>query len=136
MIMKSMQTPKLMVVDSEPVITDTLIHILRSCGYDCTPAYDGDEAIEKARQLHPQVILMDVFMPRMLGTDAARTIRDEQPECKIVLLSGSAAAAPLHKDLQERGYAIEMLPMPLHPKELLTKLRELGFQPPMSPPWE
>lgn len=78
----------IMVVNDEPVIADTLVLILRQHKYDCVAAYDGDEAIELARQCRPRYILMGVVMPRMLGTEAARVILKEQPECRIDFFSG------------------------------------------------
>jgi PleD family two-component response regulator len=67
-------TPKFMIVDDEPVIAHTLTHILNVRGFPCIAAYDGEEAIEKARQLRPKFILMGVVMPRMYCVEAALKI--------------------------------------------------------------
>lgn len=126
---ESTRALKLMLVDDEPVIVDTLAIVLRQHGYDCTLAYSGPEAIEKARQLHPQFILMGVVMPGMNGTEAGRIILDEQPECKMFFFSGWHGAGLLFEDLEHRGYTFGIMPKPLHPQELLKKLRELGLEP-------
>jgi len=125
---------KFMAVHNERVVADTLTVILKQHGYDCTPAYYGDEAVTIARQIHPQLILIDVVMPRMKGTEAAMLILDEQPECKVIFLATTTGADALCQDVKQRGYDVEIMVGLPKPQDLLKKLSDLGFNPPITPP--
>lgn len=53
----------------------------------CGEASDGRDAVEKARELQPDVVVLDITMPRLNGLDAARLIRKDAPRAKVVVLS-------------------------------------------------
>ena len=67
--------------------------ILRHFGYSVTEALNGEEGITKARTEQPDLILMDISMPRMNGLEATRILRRELPQAKIVLVSQNDPAA-------------------------------------------
>ncbi|MGC2197282.1 MAG: response regulator [Terriglobales bacterium] len=80
---------RILIVDDQPSVRNGLRSLLasRSDWKICGEAADGLEAIEKAKALHPDLILMDVSMPRMNGLEATRILRDELPESKVVIVS-------------------------------------------------
>ena len=81
---------KVLLVDDHPLFLDGLKHLLTSRGVDVVgTARDGVEALDKARTLHPEIILMDIQMPRLDGLSALRLIRAELPDLKIVMLTMS-----------------------------------------------
>jgi CheY-like chemotaxis protein len=114
---------RVLVVDDEQVIADTLAKILDLNGYEASAVYTGTAAVEDARSLQPDLIISDVIMPDMDGIQAAIRIRSFLPDCKILLFSGQAATADLLENARAQGHEFEILGKPVHPSDLLAKLR-------------
>ena len=124
--MQAPKRPKVLVVDDEQVIADTLAKILDINGYDASAVYSGLAAIDSARELRPDLIISDVIMQDMDGIEAAIHIREFLPSCKILLFSGQAATADLLENARAQGHDFEILAKPVHPSELLAKLKMAG----------
>jgi CheY-like chemotaxis protein len=116
--------PRILVVDDEPLIADTLVQILNKNGFLAQAAYDGRQAIEAARDSRPEIILSDVLMPHIDGVEAAILIRAMLPDTRIVLFSGQSATVELLASARQRGHDFELLPKPIHPTQLLKHLRQ------------
>ena len=114
--------PRVIVVDDERVIADTLATILNRAGFNATAAYTGSQAVELARSEKPDLIISDVMMPDMNGIEAAIHIREFLPACKVLLFSGQAATADLLENARAQGHEFEILGKPVHPSDLLAKL--------------
>lgn len=121
---KQNPAPRILVVDDEKVIADTIVQILNRNGFIAEAAYGGQEAIDKARRDCPELVLSDVLMPMVDGVEAAIEIRKHCPETRIVLFSGQAATVEILARARERGHTFELLPKPIHPTELIKHLRE------------
>ncbi|HUY81079.1 MAG TPA: response regulator [Acidobacteriaceae bacterium] len=115
--------PKVLVADDERVIADTLAIILNQSGFEATAVYSGERAVEVAEELRPDMLISDVIMTDLNGIDAAIRVREMLPSCKILLFSGQAATADLLERAQEKGHQFEILAKPVHPQDLLAKLR-------------
>jgi CheY-like chemotaxis protein len=115
--------PKVLVADDERVIADTLAIILNQSGFEATAVYSGEKAVETAELLRPDMLISDVIMTNLNGIDAAIKIRAMLPSCKILLFSGQAATADLLDRAQGQGHQFEILAKPVHPQDLLAKLR-------------
>ncbi len=116
---------RVLIVDDERLIADTLTAILNAHDFEAVGVYSGEEAMEAARTMQPDVVLSDVLMPKMSGIDLGIKIRAEFPETSIFLFSGQAATAELlHKALAD-GHRFELLPKPIHPEHLMARLRGL-----------
>jgi CheY-like chemotaxis protein len=115
--------PKVLVVDDEQIIADTLAKILELNGYDAAAVYTGTAAVVTARATQPDLIISDVIMPDLNGIEAAIRIREFLPNCKILLFSGQAATADLLESARAQGHEFEILAKPVHPADLLAKLK-------------
>jgi len=100
--------PRVLVVDDERVIADTLAIILNQAGFDASAVYTGNGAVDEARKVRPDLIISDVIMPDMNGIEAAIHIRGFLPGCKILLFSGQAATADLLESARAKGHEFEM----------------------------
>jgi CheY-like chemotaxis protein len=116
--------PRILVVDDETIIADTIVQILSRNGFIAQAAYSGQEAIDCARLHCPDLVLSDVLMPHIDGVEAAIQIRELCPDTRIVLFSGQAATVEILARAQERGHTFELLPKPIHPTQLIKHLRE------------
>ncbi|MGD0801568.1 MAG: response regulator [Terracidiphilus sp.] len=115
--------PRIVVADDERVIADTLAMILNQSGFEARAVYSGEKAVELALAFKPQMLISDVIMAGMSGIDAAIQIRGLFPKIKILLFSGQAATADLLEKARAQGYEFEILAKPVHPQDLLARLR-------------
>ena len=120
---QSTNKPKVLVADDERVIADTLAMILNQSGFEARAVYSGEKAVELAASFEPQMLISDVIMADLNGIDAAIRIREILPAIKILLFSGQAATADLLEKARAQGYEFEILAKPVHPQDLLSKLR-------------
>ena len=112
------------VVDDEAVISSTLAVILNQSGFQATAFTDPVEAMNAARENAPDLLISDVVMPRMTGVELAIHFREAHPQCRVLLFSGQSVTADLLGKARRDGYDFDLLAKPVHPADLLAKLRE------------
>lgn len=117
---------RILVVDDERIIAETLATILRNAGYEVLSACDGLSALSLCEAFAPELIISDVVMPGMNGVDMAIEVKQKYPACKILLFSGQAATLDFLDDARKSGYDFELLEKPVNPKDLLAKLATSG----------
>jgi CheY-like chemotaxis protein len=113
---------KIMVVDDEPIIADTLVNILNGEGHNALSVSDGKSAVKWAALARPDAVISDVIMPGMNGIETAKEILQVLPECRIILFSGQAASQDLLSRAEAEGHKFELLAKPINPNLLLEKL--------------
>jgi DNA-binding NarL/FixJ family response regulator len=79
--------PRILLVDDHQLVRDGIAGLLESDWEICGQAANGQEAVDKVRELNPDLVLLDLGMPLMGGTAAARQIRAVAPATKIIFLS-------------------------------------------------
>jgi CheY-like chemotaxis protein len=114
---------KIIVVDDEPIIADTLVNILEGEGHDALAVSHGESAVKWAKMVLPDAVISDVIMPGMNGIDTAKAIMQLLPNCRIILFSGQTAGIDLLAKARTEGYLFEVLPKPINPEKLLEKLK-------------
>ena len=114
---------RVIVVDDERVIADTLAIILNQAGFEARAVFSGEEAIESLDSFEPELLISDVIMPGISGIEAAIIARGKLPNCKILLFSGQAVTSDLLDKARAQGHEFEILAKPVHPTDLLAKLR-------------
>ena len=117
--------PRVLVVDDEAIIADTLVLILNKSGYEASAAYSGEQALELAPVTEPDLLISDVAMKGIDGIETAIRFRSLFPACKVVLFSGQAHSADLLHDARKKGYAFEVLRKPVEPAVLLRHIRSV-----------
>lgn len=126
-VVRKSQRRKVLVVDDERVIADTLAILLNQNGYEATAAYSGSSLVERAREESPWLIFSDVIMADMNGIEAAIKAREFLPDNHhILLFSGQRATADLLEDAKRRGYDFTVFAKPAHPADLLAAFADLA----------
>lgn len=111
---------RVLIVDDEKNIVDILKYNLKKEGYETIEAYDGREAIEKAIQLKPDIILLDVMLPIYDGFEVCRKLR-EQIQTPIIMLT--AKEGEVDKILGLEMGADDYVTKPFSPRELIARIK-------------
>jgi DNA-binding NtrC family response regulator len=95
---------RVLIVDDEADSREALAELTQRWGYDVQTASDGTEALRRAIEGHPDVILTDLVMPNMDGLWLLRALRAELPECPVVLLTGRGTIQTAVQAIKEGAY--------------------------------
>jgi DNA-binding response OmpR family regulator len=120
---------RILIADDEPNIVTSLEFLMRQCDYDVCVARDGEEALQLVAQFRPDLVLLDIMMPRKSGFEVCRRIREtpELRETRIVMLSARGRDTEIDKGLALGADAY--VTKPFSTRELVAKVRELLPQP-------
>jgi CheY-like chemotaxis protein len=116
-------TPRILVADDDPVILRLLQVNFRLEGYEVETAPHGEEALKKAREFLPDLILLDVMMPGLDGWEVCRQLKDNPATADIPVIFLSARA---QDEDRRRGYAlgvVEYVTKPFDPGQLVETVQ-------------
>jgi DNA-binding response OmpR family regulator len=115
---------RILVADDEELIADTLALILNLNGFEATAVYSGEDAVQMAPKLKPDVLISDVNMGRMSGVDAAIQIRRQIPQCCVLLISARSLTDDRIGQFESEGFHFEFLDKPFNPCRVLDFLSD------------
>ena len=116
---------RILLADDHPITREALAALLGQHDFTIVgEAGDGEEAIELARKLQPQLVLLDLSMPGLGGLEALPRIRDAAPECEVVVLTASGTEENLLSAIRggAAGYLLKSEP----PERIVQFLRGVG----------
>ena len=112
---------KILLVDDEAAITDNLAPFLERAGYTVAVAGDGEEALLQVASFTPDLIILDVLMPRMDGRSVLRRLRQDDDWTSVILLTQIGESVERAMALEEG--ADDYLNKPFDPQELIARIR-------------
>ncbi|MBN1642737.1 MAG: response regulator [Anaerolineae bacterium] len=115
----------ILVAEDEKDIRDLITFSLQYAGFEVLEATDGEEAVAKTLSHRPDLVMMDVRMPRMTGYEACTRIKstDETKHIPVVMLSAKGQEAEIQTGLKVGAY--EYILKPFAPDELIQRVRDI-----------
>lgn len=124
--MTNRKMSRIFVVDDEKLIAETLAIILRQKGFDVESFSHPSDALGAAQTKRPDLLISDVVMPEFSGVDLAIRVREQYPDCAVLLFSGQAVVTDLLDNARAAGYHFTLLSKPVQPLDLLRAIRDLS----------
>ena len=116
---------RVLIVDDDPVIQRLLRVNFEMEGYEVIVGVDGVDGLEKARAEHPDIVVLDIMMPRMSGLDVARALKADPDTASIPVLLLSAKAQEADLRAGDESGADDYLTKPFDPFQLLQRVELL-----------
>jgi DNA-binding response OmpR family regulator len=116
---------KILVVDDEPVLVETIAYNLEQAGFQVTTAVDGSSGLEVARREKPDLIILDIMLPEMDGLEVCRQLRREVPTATTPIIMLTAKGEEIDKVVGLEVGADDYVTKPFGRRELLARVRAL-----------
>ncbi len=116
---------KVLVVDDEPDAVELVSFNLKAAGYEVVTADDGNEAIKRARQHSPDLVLLDVMLPEVDGLEVCKLLRRDPVTSGVPIIMLTAKAAEIDRVLGLELGADDYMTKPFSPRELVLRVKNL-----------
>ncbi len=120
-----MDRKRILVVDDEIYIVHILEFSLTMEGYSVLTASDGEEALKLIEQERPDLIVLDIMMPKLDGYEVCRRLRQDDQLGNLPVILLSAKGRPVDREAGLQAGADDYIAKPFSPRKLLEKIREL-----------
>jgi two-component system alkaline phosphatase synthesis response regulator PhoP len=117
--------PKILVVDDEQDILELIRHTLNKEGFEVHVAANGLQAIEQAKKIKPELILMDVMMPVMDGMEACRQLKESEETSGIAIVFLTARSEEFAELAGFEAGADDYIAKPIRPRVMLSRLKAI-----------
>jgi CheY-like chemotaxis protein len=117
--------PKILVAEDERDIRELIGFTLRYAGFEVELAINGTEAVEKAAAVQPDLIMLDVRMPKMTGYEACRLLKDDPATAEIPVVFLSAKGQEIEIEQGLASGALEYIVKPFAPDELANQVKDI-----------
>jgi len=112
---------KILIVDDEPDLLKVLLIRLKKAGYEVFGGTNGQEALDLTRQITPDLVILDVYLPVMNGDDVAKILKKDEQLKHIPIILISATTKDMAEKVQE-SQANDFLTKPFEPEDFLKKI--------------
>lgn len=116
---------RILIIDDDQAVADTLGQILRVHGYDARMTYSAESAIDLIAEWPPDVAIVDVILPKMNGIDFGLLLKENYPESHVLLFSGSPSLDELLQRAGAEKHRFQVLTKPVHPAVMLEAISNL-----------
>jgi DNA-binding response OmpR family regulator len=116
---------KILVVDDELAFLELITARLEASGYEVITAKDGVEGLDKAKNLNPDLVILDILMPKLDGYEVCRFLKFDEKHSGIPIIMLSAKTQEIDKEISKQVRADDYITKPFENTELLEKIRKL-----------
>jgi len=120
-----MDKKRILLVDDEEDLRKMLKFRLEALNYDVVEAADGEDALKKAKSIKPDLMILDLMLPKLDGFEVCKTLKSDENYKNIPIIMFTASAQEKDGELSREVGSDAHITKPFEPQELVEKIKEL-----------